>query len=84
MITIIDALKNMEGKQVSISTEHKLFGNQNISMVFEPETEIGLGFHCKNQVIYIDKEDARFYDITKDEICIEGELMRIVIKLIKN
>ena len=84
MITIIDALKNMKGKQVNISTEHKLFGNQNISMVFKPETEIGLGFHCNDQIIYIDKQDVRFYDITEDEICIESELMRIVIKLIKN
>ena len=63
MIKIINALKNIKGKKVKIHTNHKLYGKQNICMEFEPETEIGLGFKCKEQTIYIDKDNITNYYI---------------------
>lgn len=77
MITLINALKNIEGRQVKISTEHQLFGSQSVCMEYKPETEIGFGFHCKDQVIYIDKDDVVSYSITDNEITIDGSLMHM-------
>lgn len=82
MITLINALKNLERRQVNVFTEHQLFGKQNICLEFKPETEIGFGFHCKDQVIYIDKDDVVSYNITDNEITIDGSLMRMRITAI--
>ena len=77
MREIIDALKNIEGKIVNIFTNHKLYGKQNIQMCFVPETEIGLGFRCRDQVIYISKEDVVDWEIDDDKISINGKMMSI-------
>ena len=82
MTTLINALKKIEGRQMQIHTEHKLFGSQNIYMKFQPETEIGIGFRCKDQVIYIDKDDIIGYDIEDDEILINGSLMYMRITVV--
>ena len=79
MREIIDALKNIEGKIVNICTSHKLYGEQHINIGFVPETEIGLGFHCKEQVIYIDKEDVVDWFISDNKIVINGNMMSISI-----
>lgn len=76
---IIEALKGLRGKNVNIYTDHKLFGKQHIQMKFEPETEIGLGFRCKEQVIYINNNDIINYCIEGNKIIINGKLMRISI-----
>lgn len=82
MATLINALKKIEGEQVSIHTEHKLFGSQNICIKFKPETETGVGFHCKDQVIYMDKDDIVGYDIIDNEILINGSLMYMRITVV--
>jgi hypothetical protein len=48
-------------------------------MSFIPETEIGLGFRCKGQAIYIDEDDVIGYKIDNKEIAIYGKLMSIQI-----
>ena len=41
MIQLIDALKEIKGKNEDIYTEHKFFDKQHIQMKFVPETEAG-------------------------------------------
>lgn len=81
MTTIINALKNIKGRQARVYIDHQLFGKQNICLKFQPETEIGLGFHCNDQIIYIEKNDVLGYNITDNEIAINGSLMNIKITL---
>ena len=81
MRQLIKALKEIEGANVDIHTEHNLFGKQHIQMKFVPETEIGLGFRCKEQIIYIDKGDIVSYQIGSDQIIINGNTM--CIKIVK-
>ena len=74
---IVEALKETIGQEVEIYTEHKLFGKQKIEMEFEPETELGVGFRCKDQAIYIDENEIVGYKINDNEIVIDGALMSI-------
>ena len=81
---IVEALKEIVGQEVKIYTEHKLFGRQQIEIEFEPETELGIGFRCKDQSIYIDENDIVGYEIDENEIVIDGTLMSIhIVKLNK-
>ena len=77
MRQLIDALNGLKGKYVNIFTEHKLFGGQHIRMQFEPETEIGLGFRCRGQVIYINKNDISGWNVLRGEIVLRGSMMSI-------
>lgn len=79
MRQVIEALKETTGANVNIYTEHVLFGKQHIKIKFQPETEIGLGFYCKDQIIYIDHNDVVGYDITNNKIVINGKMMHIII-----
>lgn len=79
MREIIKSLNGIKGENVNIHTVHKLFGEQHIEMKFKPETEIGLGFHCKEQVIYIDNDDVIDYCVEDDKIVINGSMMCITI-----
>ncbi len=76
---LIEALKNMKGENVDIHTRHKLFGNQHIQMNFVPETEIGFGFHCNGQSIYIKKNDVVDCCIEKCKVIIIGNDFEIEI-----
>ena len=49
MIQLIDALKEIKGKNVDIYTEHKFFDKQHIQMKFVPETEAGWGSVCMDR-----------------------------------
>ena len=82
MRQIVETLQDIKGKQVDIYTDHKLFGKQHVAMEFEPETEIGLGFKCKGQTIYIDNNDIIDYSIENNVIVIDGKLM--CIKIVKS
>lgn len=75
MRQLIEALKKIKGENVNIYTEHKLFGKQHLKIKFVPETEMGFGFHCKDQVIYIDKGEIVDYYIGNDRIVINGMMM---------
>lgn len=75
MREIIEALNEIMGQEVKIYTDHKLFGKQQIEMPFVPETEMGLGFRCRDQVIYIDKNDIVGCKIDDNNIVIDGSLM---------
>lgn len=79
MRQIIEALTEISGKYVDIYTEHKIFGQQHLQMEFVPEVELGLGFRCKGQAIYIDTDDVIDYCIGDKEIIIKGKLMSIKI-----
>lgn len=79
MRQLIDALKEIEGENVNIYTEHKLFGKQHIQMKFVPETEVGWGFRVRGQAIYIDKDDVVSYDINNGKVEIKGKMMTIKI-----
>lgn len=77
MRQLIEALREIEGQNVNIYTEHKLFGKQHLKMKFKPETEIGFGFHYKKQIIYIDKNEIVDYHIDNDKVVINGTMMCI-------
>ena len=79
MRKLIDALKEIEGKEANIYTKHKLFGKQHIQMKFVPETEIGCGFRVRGQAIYIDKNDIVGYDVRNGEVIINGKMITIKI-----
>ena len=79
MREIIEALNLLIGEFVDIYTDHKLFGKQHIQIKFEPETELGFGFRCKGQRIYIDSDDVTGYTITTEKVVLYGELMCITI-----
>lgn len=79
MRKLIEALNELKGQDVYIYIEHKLFGSQCIIMQFEPETEIGFGFHFREQVIYIDKDDVVDYCVDTGKIHIDGGLMSMEI-----
>ena len=79
MRQVIEALNDIKGKNVNIYTNHKLFGNQHIKMKFEPETVIGLGFRCGEQVICIDKNEIVDFFVEDGKIVINGKLMTITI-----
>lgn len=79
MREIIEILVKLKGKDVDIHTDHKFFGKQHIQMKFIPETEIGIGFRYKEQIIYIDKDDVVDCCIEHDKIIINGSVMRISI-----
>ena len=79
MRQLIEALKKIQGRQVDIYTEHKLFGSQHIQMAFEPETEIGFGLRFKEQIIYIDKDKVRDWCVEDSQIRINSDLMQIII-----
>lgn len=77
MRELIEVLNTLKGKYVNIYTSHKLFGPQHVEMEFEPETEVGIGFRCRDQVIYIDKEDIVDYQIDDNVVTITGKMMHI-------
>lgn len=79
MRQLIDALKEMKGKDVEIYTEHKLFDKQHIQMKFVPETEAGWGFRVHGQAICIDKDDIVSYEVENGKIVINGSRMTIKI-----
>ena len=81
MRQLIKALNEIEGANVDIHTEHKLFGKQHIQMKFVPETEAGWGFCVRGQAIYIDKDDIVSYDIDNEKVEINGKMMSIKIIL---
>ena len=81
MRQIIEALQGIKGKDVNIYTDHILFGKQHIKMEFDPEIEIGVGFRCKGQSIYINKDEIVDYCIEKKKIVIRGAMMHIMIIL---
>lgn len=76
-----EALENMRGKCVDIRTRHRFFGDQNIQMRFEPEIELGYGFCCRGQRIYIRKDELTTYSIKDNDIIIFGDNMEIDIKV---
>ena len=74
------ALNAKRGKKVNVYIEHKLFGKQHLVLDrFEPETEIGYGFHVGGQCIYIEKEDVLDWKVVHGTIMIQGKMMSIVI-----
>ena len=79
MRQIVEALTKLQGENVDIYTDHKLFGKQHMQMKFKPETEIGIGFHYKEQIIYIDNDDIVDYYIENNKIIINGQVMHISI-----
>ena len=79
MRQIIKALNDIKGKDVNIYTNHKIFGKQHIKMEFEPETEIGVGFRCRDQVIYMDNNEIVDFSIEDGKVIINGEMMSIII-----
>lgn len=79
MRQLIDALKEIEGENTDIYTNHKLFGGQHIQMKFVPETEAGWGFRVSGQAIYIDKDDVVSYEVDDGRIIINGNRMTIKI-----
>lgn len=84
MVNLKEALEQMRGEYVDIYTKHRLFDDQHIRMKFDPETEIGFGFHCKGQTIYIRDDDIIEYEIQYSSDCkviINGNDMTI--KIIK-
>lgn len=72
-------MKEYLRNNVDIHTEHKLFGKQHIQMKFVPETEIGLGFRCNEQIIYIDNDNLVDYYVENDKVIINGKMMSIKI-----
>jgi hypothetical protein len=79
MRQLIDALREIQGQDVNIYTKHKLFGDQRLRTKFKPEIEMGIGFHYKEQAIYIDKSEIVDYCIEDDKIVINGEMMSMAI-----
>lgn len=79
MIKFKEALEEMRGEYVDIYTKHRFFGSQHIQMKFDPETEIGYGFYCKGQTIYICEDEIVSYIIEDNEIIIKGKDMEIKI-----
>ena len=79
MRQLIDALKEIKGKNVDIYTEHKLFDKQHIQMKFVPETEAGCGFRVHGQAICIDKDDVVSYEVCDGKVVINGNMMTIKI-----
>ena len=77
MREIIESLNDMSGQEVKIYTDHKLFGKQQIEMQLEPETDLGVGFCCKGQSIYIENDDIVDYKVDKNNIVMNGSLMKI-------
>lgn len=81
MRQLIDALRETQGQDVNIYTKHKLFGDQHLRIKFKPEVEVGIGFHYKEQAIYIDSSEIVDYRIENDKIVINGEMMSMTIVL---
>lgn len=81
MRQLIDALREIQGQDVKIYTKHKLFGDQHLRTKFKPEVEVGIGFHYKEQVIYIDSGEIVDYCIGDGKIVISGEMMSMTIVL---
>ena len=79
MRQLIDALREVQGKDVNIYTKHKLFGGQCLKTKFKPEVEMGIGFCYKEQIIYIDNSEIVDYCIDNDKIVVNGEMMSITI-----
>lgn len=79
MIKLTETLEEMRGEYVEIYTKHRFFGSQHIQMKFDPETEIGYGFHCKEQTIYIREDEIVDYVVGDNEIIINGKDMEIKI-----
>lgn len=79
MIKLKETLEEMRGEYVEIYTKHRFFGSQHIQMKFDPETEIGYGFHCKGQTIYIREDEIVDYVVGDNEIIINGKDMEIKI-----
>lgn len=82
MRQLIEALSEIKGQDVNIYTEHKIFGVQHLKVKFEPEIEVGFGFHYKEQVIYIGYDEIIDYSIREEKIIINGDMMKI--SIIKN
>ena len=77
---IVEELNKIKGQDVKIYIDHKLFGKQQIKMSLKPETELGVGFRCKNQSIYINENEIIGYEINDNGVIINGELMCIRIE----
>ena len=73
------ALNELKGKFVDIYTGHILFGDQHLQMQFDPETELGFGFRCRGQAIYIKEDEIVNCYAEEKEIFIESKLMYIKI-----
>ena len=79
MIELKEALEKIKGKYVDIYTRHRLFGVQHIQMNFDPEINLGYGFRCKGQSIYIRENELIDYLIVDNRIIIDGENIEIKI-----
>ena len=77
MREIIEVLNALKGKYVDIYTTHTLFGGQHIKMILDPEVDLGVGFRCNGQVIYIERNDILGYCKEKNGITINGNMMTI-------
>ena len=67
------ALEELEGKCVDIHVQHTFFGEQNVKIKkFIPVTDVGIGFKCRNQEVYIPHDQVKDYKIEKYMITING------------
>lgn len=79
----IKEIKNIEGKRVSIKTNHKLYGSQKIETDFRIIDDASrLGFKINNQEIFIEKEGLCDFGITEGIYYFTSNLMRIELKTI--
>lgn len=79
----IKEIKNMEGKRVSIQTNHKLYGSQKIETNFKIIDDASrLGFKINTQDIYIEKEGLSNFGIIEGMYYFANDLMRIELKTI--
>ena len=81
MMELKEVLEKMKGEYVNIYTRHRLFGTQHIRMRFDPEIELGYGFRCKGQSIYIRENELVDYLIIDNRVIIIGENIEINIKV---
>lgn len=79
----ITEIKTMEGKRVSIKTEHKLYGGQKIETDFRIIDDASrLGFKINSQDIFIDKKELIDFGIIEETYYFTSDLMRIELKTI--
>lgn len=79
----IKEMEKIEGKRVSVKTNHKLYGSQKIETNFKIIDDVSrLGFKINNQDIYIDKKELCDFGIIKGAYYFASKLMRIELKTI--
>lgn len=77
----IEDLNKINGKQVQINIEHKLYGNQNIECGLCLLNDEGrLGFYINEQEIYLDKGLILDYGIIKGVYFWANKIMTIKIQ----